>query len=126
MTYVTITARDEAVRLDYDRIDDLLGGADPRDGEEAVCRALERAAVHLAEADRAARGQDWPALHGALTRLSGSAETMGMRMLARVALIAREALETADGVAVAATMARLLRLGERSLFAVWDEHDLSL
>lgn len=49
-----------------------------------------------------------------------------MTALARVAGDVTRAIDANDAVATAATLARLLRVGERSLTAVWDLQDLSI
>ena len=46
--------------------------------------------------------------------------------LARVARDVTQCLDRGDGIAVAATLSRLIRVGERSLTAVWDLHDVPL
>ncbi|UWQ95752.1 hypothetical protein K3728_00460 [Rhodobacteraceae bacterium M385] len=61
----------------------------------------------------------------ALEHLCKDAELIGMATLARVAQDVLETFIAGNEVALAATMARLDRVGERSIHAVWDLEDLS-
>lgn len=49
-----------------------------------------------------------------------------MTTLARVARDVAELCQADDSAALSAAMARLTRVGERSLIAVWDLQDMSL
>ena len=49
-----------------------------------------------------------------------------MRKLARVAGDVGTAVDQSDMVAVAATLSRLMRVGEASLTAVWDLQDMTI
>ncbi len=53
-------------------------------------------------------------------------EQIGMTLLAQVALDVTRCIDAGDRIALAATMARLLRIGERSLSEIWDLQDLSI
>jgi hypothetical protein len=54
------------------------------------------------------------------------AEQIGMSDLARVAGDVTATCDSEDGVAQAATLFRMIRMGDRSLTAVWNLRDLSL
>lgn len=54
------------------------------------------------------------------------AEQIGMAGLARVAGDVTNAIDEGDAVATAATLCRMIRVGERSLTAIWDLQDLSV
>jgi hypothetical protein len=47
-----------------------------------------------------------------------------MHTLSRVADDVTKCIDAGDQVAIAATLARLLRIGERSLTAIWDMQDV--
>ena len=49
-----------------------------------------------------------------------------MLVLARVAEDVIETIDARDLPAVSATLARLLRIGERSLTAIWDLQDITI
>ena len=50
-------------------------------------------------------------------------EQIGLTTLSRVAQDVTHALDNCDLPAVGATMFRLMRIGERSLTEIWDQHD---
>lgn len=126
MIPITTLAPEEPARLDTETLSDLYGDMGPRAAEEAVCRAMEELAVRLSEAERAFRRDDWVAVNTCLHRVTAIARQIGMVGLVRVARDCRACLQSGDGVALAATLARLLRTGERSLLAMWDRPDFSL
>jgi hypothetical protein len=49
-----------------------------------------------------------------------------MHVLARVASDVIETIDACDRVATAATLARLIRIGEQSLTAIWDLQDITI
>jgi hypothetical protein len=49
-----------------------------------------------------------------------------MGLLAQVAVDVTRAIDDGDRTAQAATLSRLLRIGENSLTAIWDLQDLSV
>lgn len=52
------------------------------------------------------------------------ADQIGMHAVARVARDVTECLDAADSIALSATLARLIRVGDRSLNALWDLNDV--
>lgn len=126
MSPVTMLAPEEPARLDIETLSDLYGDMGPRAAEEAVCRAMEELALRLAGAEKAWQAHDWTAMEVSLRRLIAIAQQIGMVGIVRVARDTRDCLTRGDTVALAATLARLLRMGERSLLALWDRQDLSV
>ena len=94
--------------------------------EEVICRAVEELAIRLSRCETLWHGSDWPGLRRSARSLVAISEQVGMTKLARVSRDVVRAIDGNDGVATAATLARLLRVGERSLTAVWDLRDLSI
>ncbi len=94
--------------------------------EAVVARAMEELAARLARVERLFSGGDHHELHRAARSMVGIAEQIGMDMFARVAGDVAALTLTHDAAALAATMARLKRIGEGSLMAVWDLHDASV
>lgn len=124
MAAIRILTPEEPARLDKTALSDLYGDLGPSAAEEAVCRAMEDLALHLAEAERFFRTDDWPDMAQSLRRVIGIARQLGMVGLVRVARDCRACLEMGDSVALSATLARLLRSGERSLLALWERADM--
>ena len=126
MERVTILALKEAVRVDADRLAGMYAQLGECSAEDAVCRAMEDLAVRLASAERLHRAGDWGGLAAAARGILPIATEIGMPLLGQVTRDVCSCLESGDAVALVATLARLLRVGERSLYAVWDLQDLSI
>lgn len=116
----------EKVRLDSDRLAGLYRQLGETAAEDVVCRAIEEMAVRLTRCERMWRKNDREGLRKCARSLIAIAEQVGMVALARVAGDVARALDARDEVAVGATLCRLIRVGERSLTAVWDLQDLSV
>lgn len=116
----------ESVRLDRDRLNELYLQLGEAGAEDVVCRAIEELAVRLAQCERCWRQRQREDLRKHARSLIAIADQIGMCDLARVAGDVTNACDAGDDVAVAATLYRLIRLGDRSLTAVWNLQDLSL
>ena len=123
---VTVLQTTEYVRVDADRLAQLYAQLGERGAEDVVCRAMEELAARLAHADQQYRASDQAGLRKNARSLVAIAEQVGMQLLARVARDVTICIDVGDPVAQGAVLARLVRVGERSLFAVWDLQDLSL
>ncbi len=123
---IAVLVFDEKVWLDSDRLAELYVQLGEAGAQDVVCRAMEELAVRLARVDEAFRTYKLAVLRKSTKGLIGIAEQVGMQRLADVA---RDVCKCADGpdpVALGATMARLQRIGDRSLTAVWDLQDMSV
>ncbi len=118
--------QNETVRLDPDRLGGLYHQLGETGAEDVVCRAIEELAVRLSHCERLWRQQDQVGLRKCTKSLIAIADQIGMIALARVADDVTLAIDNGDTPAVGATLFRLLRVGERSLTAVWDLQDLSI
>ena len=118
---VTMLKQDEIVQLNSDRLEELYAQLGEAGAEDVVCRALEELAVRLTHADRCWREGRTADLHKSARSLIGISEQIGMLMLARVARDVAHCAEKGDGIALAATLCRLIRIGERSLSEIWDQ-----
>ena len=116
----------ESVRLDPERLGTLYRQLGDTGAEDVVCRAIEELAVRLSHCERLWRQQDWPDLRKSARSLIAISEQIGMTALASVARDVTETIDNQDPVATGATLYRLIRVGERSLTAVWDLQDLSV
>ncbi|NIZ60312.1 hypothetical protein DL239_04920 [Sedimentitalea sp. CY04] len=94
--------------------------------EDVVCRAIEELAVRLSHCERLWRQADLPNLRKSARSLVAIADQIGMSAMAGIARDVTQAIDTEDQPAIAATLFRLLRVGERSLTAVWEQQDLSV
>ena len=123
---VITLVQNENVRLDPDRLGNLYRQLGEAGAEDVVCRAIEELAVRLSHCERLWRKKDQDKLRKCSRSLVAIADQIGMTTLARVAGDVTCAVDAGDPAATGATLYRLLRIGERSLTAVWDLQDLSV
>ncbi|MBK0325690.1 hypothetical protein I5535_00140 [Rhodobacteraceae bacterium F11138] len=126
MTLIATLVQTETVRLDQDRLAALYQQLGHSGAEDVVCRAIEELAVRLSHCERLWREKDTASLRKSARSLIAIADQIGMRTLAQVANDVTNAADADDTTALAATLFRLIRIGERSLTAVWDLQDLSV
>lgn len=108
------------MRLDPARLDELFVQLGQHAAEDVVCRALEEMAARLSHIERCYRTGNTAEMRKNARSLGAIADQLGMPAMARVARDVTNCADTADPVALAATLSRLLRLGERSLTEIWD------
>lgn len=123
---VSALRHEEGVRLDPDRLGALYAELGHVAAEQVICRAMEELAVRLADMQRFLAAADHAAMVRSGRMLAKVADQIGMTSLARVAAAVCDCAGRRDPAAVGATMARLVRIGDRSLTAVWDLQDLSV
>ncbi len=116
----------EQVCVDQERLSTLYAQLGETVAEDVVCRAMEELALRMSHCDRLYRGSSWQELRKNSKSLIAIADQVGLQKLAAVAADVMSALDQEDEVAVAATLTRLIRIGERSLTAIWDTQDLSI
>lgn len=116
----------ESVRLNPDRLQALYLQLGESGAEDVICRAIEELAVRLAHCERLWRTQAPAELRKSARSLIAIADQVGMTTLARVARDVTQAVDAGDRIATGATLFRLMRIGERSLTAVWDMQDISV
>ncbi|MGB2200579.1 MAG: hypothetical protein ACPH5G_04515 [Pseudooceanicola atlanticus] len=112
------------MRLDPDRLQELYKQLGEAGAEDVVCRAMEELAVRLSHTERLFRQHKLVEMRKAARSLTGIADQIGMNALSRVAGDVTRCIDARDAVALAATLSRLLRIGERSLTAIWDMQDV--
>ena len=117
MGNLAVLTLDEAVRLDAGRMGDIVDELGERAAQNVIGVALEQLAHALAEARRA----DMARLVAQADLLSRLAWQMGLVSLAGVAVDVGACADRRDATAVGATLARLMRVGNRSLTQIWDD-----
>lgn len=122
----TVLGHDEVIRIDSERLTDLHLELGEAAAEDVICRAMEELAVRLSHAERMYREADVELLRKSARSMAAIAEQIGLHLLARVARDVTTTIDRSDMIALAATLARLLRVGDRSLTAIWDTRDLSV
>ncbi|MCA0921222.1 hypothetical protein [Pseudooceanicola nanhaiensis] len=116
----------EQIGVDPLRLDQLYGQLGETGAEEVICRAMEELALRLTRAERMYRQGHLTELRKGARALAAIADQIGMTGLSLVADDVKTCVDTGDTVALAAVIARLMRVGEGSLTEVWDMQDLSL
>lgn len=115
----------ETVRLDHGRVESLYRQLGETGAEDVICRAIEELAVRLAHCERLWRKGRLEDLRKSARSLIAIADQIGMTTLSRVAGDVTRTIDAQDAAALGATLCRLMRIGERSLTAVWDLQDIS-
>lgn len=116
----------EPVKVDQERLGALYSQLGEAGAEDVVCRALEELALRMSHCDRLYREDKMPELRKNARSLIAIADQIGMHALSRVAGDVTMCIDDGDRTALAATLSRLLRIGERSLTAIWDLQDITL
>lgn len=120
----TILKFDEAVRLDPEQLATLFRQLGPVGAENVIARAMEELAARLVDLrpmQRAGRLGDLSKRARSLVAISTQ---IGLSGFARVAGDVAVCAGREDGPALSATLARLERLADRSLLAIWDMQDI--
>lgn len=126
MAQVTQCKCDEGVRLDSDRIIALYAKLGPVGAEQLISATMEDLAVQLSLIERLAQGDNLDDLRAAIEGLLPLARQVGLPMLARVARDLIDCVGQGNAPATAAVLARLLRIGDSGLTAVWDLADMGI
>jgi len=87
---------------------------------------MEELALRMAHCDRLYRTRDRAGLRKSVHTLIAIADQIGMALVSQVAGDVILSIDQSDDTAVAATLSRLLRIGERSLTAIWDMQDITI
>lgn len=123
--HVTALRPEEPARFNPDRLERLCDEIGEVRAEHEVARALETISRHIRTLGSITPLDDAGACCVPLRALTATSDRIGMATLARVARDVLACIERRDPVALSATYARLLRVGERSLHAIWDLEDVS-
>lgn len=124
MAQISKFSCDEPVRLDPDRIVVLYAELGQVAAERVLSAAMEDLAVHLVAIQMAVQDGRQEVILRGLDELGRLARQVGMRVLSHVARDLADCVLREDAVAQAAVLARLVRIGDRSLTAVWDLQDM--
>ncbi|WP_439136527.1 hypothetical protein [Roseicyclus sp.] len=115
----------EPARFNPSQLELLCDHLGEHRAEAEVAYALERIAKSLTEIGCVKLRADREALEKVLASLVGDARLIGMATLAQAGRHVLDCLDHGDPIALAATLARLERVGNRSIDAIWDLEDLS-
>ena len=116
----------ESVDLDRGRLDSLCRCIGPSATGEIACRAMEELAVRQSSISAALCDKDLPTVARLARSMVGIADQLGLVTLAKTSEHLARTARTKDDNAIAALGARLCRVGDQSLVAIWDLQDLSV
>lgn len=125
MAQITALAVSEPVRVDARRVGDIVRELGESAAQNVIGLALEQLAGALTATDQALEAGDLAQAVGHADRLSRLAWQIGLLSLAGVAMDLGACAERGETGALAAVRARLMRVGNRSLTAIWDRSDLA-
>lgn len=126
MAELRVLRHAEGVCLNPDRLVLLYSELGETGAERVMLRTMENIDARLDDIDRLSRSGQVAALIRSARTLSKMADQIGMETLSRVALDVVAASETGDDAARAAIVARLMRIADRSVRAVWDLKDMTV
>ena len=115
----------EKVRLDNAHLEKLYAQLGSVGAEDFISRTMEDLAVQLAKLRRCQSAGGIADVRQIAGTIAALADQIGMSMVSRVARDVAKLSTRNDGTAFEATVARLGRVGETSLMAVWDMQGLS-
>ena len=123
---LTFIAPQERPGLDASQLEALCAELGVPAAEDVLCRAMEELGARLCQVHEDHAKGKRPEMLTGLRRIRAIADQIGLSGVARVAGDVLSCMAHHDGVAEAATMARLARIGERSLSALWDLQDVTV
>ncbi|MEM9320556.1 MAG: hypothetical protein AAGA70_16350 [Pseudomonadota bacterium] len=113
----------EVARFDPGRLEELCREKGEVQAESEAAMALGEIGEILRDLTPADHGLHDAVVARRIDRLADAADRIGMSTLARVAADVRSCIDCGDVVAYAATLARLYRVGDRSIHAIFDLDD---
>ncbi len=122
---VPLSPREHPV-LDRDRLLRLYADLGGTAADRVIARAMEDLAVRIVRADRARRDGDTRRLLREARGAASVADQIGLVQVARIARDLARLADRPDATAIAAVAARLDRMGEVCLAAIWEAEGLSL
>ncbi|KIX17414.1 hypothetical protein TW83_06480 [Paracoccus sp. S4493] len=125
MAQISALAISEAVRVDSRRVAEIVAELGETSAQHVIGLALEQLAAALTAVDGALDDADLAQAAAHAERMSRLAWQIGLLSLAGVAMDLGSTAERGDVPALAAIRARLLRVGNRSLTAIWDRTALA-
>lgn len=126
MEHVLKIRWNEAVAVDQDRLGALYTQMGEAGADDVVCRAMEELALRLAHCNRLYAAQNWQDFRKCTRSLIAIADQIGMNVLSRVARDVTDCVDAQNPIAIAATLARLMRIADQSLTAIWDLQDITI
>lgn len=116
----------ESAALDHDQLGALFAQLGAIAAEDVLRRTMEELALRLTQAEGHYAAGEFELLRKTAHSLIAISDQIGMCRLSLVASDVVTAVDQDDPTAIAATLYRLIRVGERSLSAMWELQDLTI
>lgn len=126
MEQVTILKQDEVVRLNPQPLEQLYSQLGEAKAEDILCRALEELSACLFQTEKCYQEGRLADMRKCARSMVAIADQIGMHMLSRVAADVVACADRRDLVSIAATLSRLLRVGDLSLSEVWQAQCMTI
>jgi hypothetical protein len=123
MAKIATLSVDEPVNIDMNRLGQIVSELGQATATEVIGAALEQLALALGRTSTALERGELARAVSHAEQLSRLAWQVGLVTLAAVAVDVGRCAECRDMGALAATAARLKRIGNRSLLEIWDQPD---
>lgn len=120
MTIVTMMERKESVEIDQAQFLEQFNLQADRDRHDLIFDVVEDIARILGRAEAQYMKSNYDELRDSLNKITNLGRQFGFGNLSRVAQDVMICVDANDFVSVSSTFQRLLRVGEQSLFAIWD------
>lgn len=121
MTKIALLSMNDAIRIDVQRLEQIVRELGEDCAAQVIGAALEELARSLRRTVLAAQEDDLGKVVACADQLSRLAWQVGLVTLAGVAIDVGACAEGRDATALASTVARLERIGNRSLTQVWEQ-----
>lgn len=126
MATLAVLRHDEGIRVDAERLVAIYAGRGKREAEDILQRGIEAFTVRVVDIQRHFGLSDWAALVQSARLACRLADRLGMASFVAVAGDLVRATEAADQAAQAATLARLMRIVDRSVTAIHDLREMTV
>lgn len=120
MTKIAVLTVDETVRIELQRLEQIIQELGEATAAQVIGAALEQLALALTRTLAACEAGDAAGVVTHAEQLARLAWQVGLVTLAGVAVDVGSCAERQDRTALAATSARLGRTGNRSLTEIWE------
>lgn len=121
MRKVAVIAVEEPVHIDTHRVGDIVDELGEHAAQNVIGLALEQIATGLSTIETAFARDDLVQVSDRAGRLARLAWQVGLVTLSGIAVDVAACCNLRDRPALAATVARLLRVGNRSVTQIWDD-----
>jgi hypothetical protein len=111
---------DESAGVDADRLAQIYSCYGDREADRLICDAMEDLALARARSARANACGDLAAIDRLASAMAAQGSQIGLPKIEKVATDVVRCVRVGDQTALQAVLARLSRVGDLSLSAVWD------